>query len=91
ARRVQLVREDRRTRMTAPTTTLQQGWVTEVFPNEGYGFLADETGREVFFHAADVAGGLFAWLAQGDAVRFVESAEHTVPTAARVERVEAQG
>lgn len=51
---------------------LQNGHVTKLFPQEGYGFLETSDGREVYFHSHSVLDPGFARLTIGSAVRFVE-------------------
>lgn len=44
------------------------GVITELFPQGGYGFVATEDGREVYFHAHVVSGEAFTALRIGDTV-----------------------
>lgn len=51
---------------------LQHGRVTKLFPQEGYGFLETNDGREIYFHSHSVLEPGFARLTIGSEVRFVE-------------------
>jgi ribosomal subunit interface protein len=51
---------------------LQNGRVTKLFPQEGYGFLTTSDGREVYFHSHSVLEPGFERLTIGTEVRFVE-------------------
>jgi ribosomal subunit interface protein len=48
------------------------GRVVRIFPEEGYGFLENTEGREVYFHENAVLGGKFKELAVGSLITFVE-------------------
>lgn len=48
------------------------GRVARIFPDDGYGFLEDAEGQEVYFHENAVIGGKFKDLAVGRLVSFVE-------------------
>jgi cold shock CspA family protein len=41
-----------------------------LFPDEGYGFLTNEDGEEVYFHRNSVLEGVFDQLRAGSDVRF---------------------
>lgn len=47
------------------------GKVTRLFPDEGYGFIVDADGNEIYFHRNAVANWGFARLREGAAVVFV--------------------
>jgi cold shock CspA family protein/ribosome-associated translation inhibitor RaiA len=51
---------------------LLNGHVTKLFPQEGYGFLETNDGREVYFHSHSVLEPGFERLTIGTEVRFVE-------------------
>jgi ribosomal subunit interface protein len=51
---------------------LQNGRVTKLFPQEGYGFLETSDGREIYFHSHSVLEPGFERLTVGTDVRFVE-------------------
>lgn len=51
---------------------LQHGRVTKLFPQEGYGFLETNDGREIYFHSHSVLEPGFARLTIGSEVRFAE-------------------
>lgn len=48
------------------------GRVVRMFPEDGYGFLENMEGREVYFHENSVLGGKFKDLVVGSLVTFVE-------------------
>ena len=58
--------------------------ISQIFPDEGYGFLTAGDGREIYFHQNSVVGGSFAQLAAGERVRFVESLGEKGPQASTV-------
>ncbi len=60
------------------------GRVLRIFPQEGYGFIEDSEGREVYFHQRSVAGGGWKSLGEGDGVEFEEEAGDEGPQAAVV-------
>jgi cold shock CspA family protein len=74
-RQLHAVRGRRRTVARHPTETLPLGRVERVFTHEGYGFLTDGQGREVYFDENAVVDGEFAALTPGAQVRFVEADE----------------
>jgi ribosomal subunit interface protein len=52
--------------------TKPMGRVVRIFPEDGYGFLENVEGREVYFHENAVLGGKFRALEVGSLVTFVE-------------------
>jgi cold shock CspA family protein len=58
--------------------------VLTLFPYEGYGFLQDDLGREIYFHRNSVLNGHFEKLAEGAEVRFVEEEGDEGPQASTV-------
>jgi cold shock CspA family protein len=58
--------------------------VSKLLPDEGYGFLEGEDGREIYFHRNSVLGDHFAALRVGTEVRFVEEAGVEGPQASTV-------
>jgi cold shock CspA family protein len=46
--------------------------VTQLFPEQGYGFLQTPDGHEVYFHRNSVLDGGFDWLEVGTEVTFAE-------------------
>jgi ribosomal subunit interface protein len=58
------------TKNHAPSYEL--GKIEKIFSNEGYGFLKDESGREIYFAKTSVLVKSFDDLAIGQKVRFVE-------------------
>jgi cold shock CspA family protein/ribosome-associated translation inhibitor RaiA len=47
------------------------GRIVTLFPEQGYGFLATDTGEEIYLHEHAVANGGFGKLKLGDRVRYV--------------------
>jgi cold shock CspA family protein len=70
---------------------LPEARVSQIFPREGYGFLASEDGREIYFHKNSVLGQSFPRLKVGTAVRFVEEPGEKGPQASTVRLVPKQG
>jgi ribosomal subunit interface protein len=60
------------------------GRVVRIFPDDGYGFLEDEDGREVYFHRNSVLDGAFPRLEVGSEVRFAEEPGEKGPQASSV-------
>lgn len=61
-----------------------RGTVVRLFPWEGYGFLLDDTGREIYFDRASVLAGGFDRLEEGMDVRFAEEPADEGPRASTV-------
>lgn len=61
-----------------------RGKVVELFPERGYGFLRDDAGRELYFHANSVRPPGFERLGVGSRVRFAEEAGDQGPQASSV-------
>jgi cold shock CspA family protein len=60
--------------------------VTRLLPWEGYGFITDDTGREIHFNRQSVVGDGFDRLEEGMDVRFTEEAGEKGPQASTVAR-----
>ena len=74
-------RVDRRTKAhAAPSRAV----VTQLFPEDRYGFLRTPGGREIYFHEHSVLRGAFGRLRVGSAVRFAEEAGEQGPQASTV-------
>ena len=58
--------------------------MSKILPQEGYGFLASDDGREIYFHKNSVLGRAFPRLKVGTTVRFVEEAGEKGPQASTV-------
>ncbi len=58
--------------------------VDRIFPEDGYGFLLAEDGRQIYFHENAVVGSGFEQLTVGDAVRFSEELGEKGPQATTV-------
>jgi len=70
--------------------TLGEARVSKIFPREGYGFLALDDGREIYFHKNSVLGRAFPRLKAGTSVRFVEESGEKGPQASSVRIVSEQ-
>ncbi len=71
-------------------TLLPEARVSKIFPQEGYGFLTSDGGREIYFHKNSVLGRAFPRLQVGTTVRFVEEAGEKGPQASTVRVVPKQ-
>jgi len=60
------------------------GVVAKLFLERGYGFLADDDGREIYFHKNSVLDGRFERLAVGTKVRYAEEDGDKGPQASTV-------
>lgn len=60
------------------------GRVSQLFPEEGYGFLETSDGREIYFHRNSVLHGGFKNLRIGSEVRFAEEEGEKGPQASTV-------
>lgn len=73
------------------STLLPEARVSKILPQEGYGFLASDDGREIYFHRNSVLGRAFPRLKVGTTVRFVEEPGENGPQASTVRIVSKQG
>ena len=73
------------------STLLPEARVSKILPQEGYGFLASDDGREIYFHRNSVLGRAFPRLKVGTTVRFVEEPGEKGPQASTVRIVSKQG
>lgn len=69
--------------------TPPEGTVLRIFPEEGFGFLAGEDGRELYFHRNAVLEPGFESLAVGARVRYAEEQGFEGPQASTVSVVAA--
>ncbi len=74
-------------RLIAPGTAN----VTQVFEDQGYGFLMTPEGREIYFHRESVLNDAFDDLKPGTTVTFAEEAGEKGPQASSVRVVSRQG
>lgn len=72
-------------------TLLPTARVSKLMPQEGYGFLTSDDGREIYFHKNSVLGRAFPRLKVGTTVRFAEEAGEKGPQASTVHIVPRQG
>jgi cold shock CspA family protein len=70
---------------------LPEARVSKLLPQEGYGFLTSDDGREIYFHKNSVLGRAFPRLKVGTTVRFAEEAGEKGPQASTVHIVARQG
>lgn len=68
----------------APREGAPTGIVARVFPFEGYGFLVDEAGEELYFHRNSVVDGALEGLEPGDRVRYAAAEGREGPQASTV-------
>ncbi|MEA2695236.1 MAG: hypothetical protein QOJ16_4623 [Acidobacteriota bacterium] len=71
--------------------TPPEGTVLRLFPEEGFGFLAGEDGRELYFHRNSVLDPGFDSLAVGARVRYAEEQGFEGPQASTVSLAGAAG
>ena len=64
--------------------SLPEARVSQIFPQQGYGFLASDDGREIYFHKNSVLGRVFPRLKVGAIVTFVEEPGEKGPQASNV-------
>lgn len=64
-----------------------EGPVVGLFPDEGYGFIAADDGREIYFHRNSVLSPGFDDLSVGSRVRFHEEQGNEGPQASTVEAI----
>jgi cold shock CspA family protein len=67
------------------------GFVTKLFPEEGYGFLRSHDGREIYFHSNSLVHEDFQWLKIGTGVRFVEAEGEEGPQVSTLQIVDKAG
>lgn len=60
------------------------GWISRLFPGEGYGNIETPDGRLIYFHQNSVIDADFSKLETGCEVRFVEEAGDSGPQASTV-------
>lgn len=64
--------------------------MSKILPQEGYGFLTADDGREIYFHKNSVLGRAFPRLKVGTTVRYVEEAGEKGPQASTLRIVSKQ-
>jgi cold shock CspA family protein/ribosome-associated translation inhibitor RaiA len=79
---VRELRGDVKTHLLAP-----HGRVTQILPEEGYGFLETADGRAIYFHRNSVLSDAFGELELGSEVSFFEEAGDKGPQATAVHAV----
>lgn len=50
---------------------IKLGRIKKLFPDREYGFIIQEDGSEVFFHAGDIAEGELSSFSIGDSVEYI--------------------
>jgi cold shock CspA family protein len=63
----------------------ERGTVNLLFPEQGYGFIVTQDGRDIYFHRNSVLDGAFDRLRPGAEVRFSEEEGEKGPQASTVE------
>ncbi len=63
------------------------GWIAELYPEDGYGFITTPDGREIYFHQNSLLNGDFSQLEVGLDVRFAETVGEQGPQASTVRLV----
>ena len=89
--RIQHLEAAQRQRKQVKThVTLPHGRITSLFPEQGYGFLEDLDGLQLYFHRNAVIDDAFESLSVGSVVRFVLARDEGKegPHASTVELVE---
>lgn len=66
-------------------------FVSRLFPEEGYGFIRDLEGREIYFHRNSVLHDDFERLEVGTGVRYVEEPGEEGPQASTVQVIDKPG
>ncbi|MCK4649127.1 cold shock domain-containing protein [bacterium] len=64
-----------------------KGTIKKVIQQRGFGFIAAEDGKEIFFHSSALAEGGFDALAEGDSVEFEVEDSPKGERAANVKKV----
>jgi cold shock CspA family protein len=82
-RRLQDYARQQRGDVKSPTL-LPEARVSKILPQEGYGFLTSDNGREIYFHKNSVLGKAFPRMQVGTTVRFAEEAGENGPQASTV-------
>lgn len=83
-RRLQDAVRGQRNEVKAHVPPQATGRIAKLFARSGYGIIADDEGREIYFHRNSVAAGRFGDLALGTRVRFVEQQGEKGPQASTV-------
>ena len=66
---------------------IQEGVVTGILPEKGFGFLETDDGREIYFNQASVLEGHFRQLRIGSKVKFAEETGEKGPQASTVKLI----
>lgn len=67
------------------------GFISKIFPVEGYGFIEALDGRDIYFHKNSVLNGDFDRLTVGTGVHYVEESGEDGPQASTVKIVDKPG
>jgi cold shock CspA family protein/ribosome-associated translation inhibitor RaiA len=90
-RQVQKIVEKRRGQVKSPPGDVPIAFVVRLFREEGYGFIKDTDGRDLYFHKNAVLHGDFDRLEIGTGVRFEEGEGEKGPQASTVQIVDKPG
>ena len=69
---------------------MAKGRVKKMIRDRGFGFIAAEDGREIFFHRSEVVEVDFMELREGDQVEFEVEKTDRGPKATRVQKPESE-
>ena len=67
---------------------MAKGNIKKIIRDRGFGFIAAEDGREIFFHRSELLTVDFEELREGDPVAFDIEKTDRGPKATRVQRIE---
>lgn len=67
-------------------STTTTGTIKRIVSGKGFGFVADESGNEFFFHMSAVKGDSFSDLVEGDQVTFTAGEGPKGPRAENVQK-----
>jgi cold shock CspA family protein len=76
--------KEQRSGEVKPKDDMFQGRISELRPDEGFGFILTKEGTQLYFHRNSVIGSAFDRLNRGDLVHYIEAMGDTGPTASKV-------
>ncbi|EQB62561.1 MAG: hypothetical protein RBG1_1C00001G0140 [candidate division Zixibacteria bacterium RBG-1] len=65
---------------------MNQGTIKRIFRDKGFGFIAADDGREVFFHRSELIGVEMEALSEGDSLTFEVIKGQKGPQAAKIKK-----
>ena len=84
-RQLKKVVEKRQQTVKIQADQKDSAYVARLFPEQGYGFLTSQDGREIYFHRSSVAHDGFDRLAVGTDVKFAAANDEEGPHASSVQ------